>query len=126
MGDMAEGSGTDELSLLEERGWQALSTDGAAATAFYREVLDTHVVMLLPGGMTLDDRETIVASMGGAPWTSFRLENLAVLHLTPDTGVVTYGVVAQRGDTAYSALISSVYVRRDDGWKLAFHQQTPR
>lgn len=39
---------------------------------------------------------------------------------------MTYGVLAQRDDTAYSALMSSVYVRRGDGWKLAFHQQTPR
>jgi hypothetical protein len=50
-----------------------------------------------------------------------------VLQPTADTAVVTYSVVAQReGTPEYSALMSSVYVRRATGWKLAFHQQTPR
>ena len=40
---------------------------------------------------------------------------------------MTYGVVAQRdGAEEYSALIASTYVRRDEGWRLAVHQQTPR
>jgi hypothetical protein len=117
---------THELVRLEEEGWQALSTDGAAAAAFYRDTLDTAVVMLLPGGMVLDDRDTIINSMSGAPWSTFRIENPGVLAPTPDVGVVTYAVVAQRADAEYSALISSMYVRRAAGWKLAFHQQTPR
>jgi hypothetical protein len=42
------------------------------------------------------------------------------MQLTPDTGVVAYGAVAERDGSEYSALMSSTYVRRDDGWKLAF------
>jgi hypothetical protein len=34
--------------------------------------------------------------------------------------------VAERQGRDYRALMSSLYVRREDGWKLAFHQQTPR
>jgi hypothetical protein len=34
--------------------------------------------------------------------------------------------VAQRDERVYSALMSSVYVRRDGERKLIFHQQTPR
>jgi hypothetical protein len=30
-----------------------------------------------------------------------------------------------RGDESYRALVSSGYARRDDGWKMVFHQQTP-
>lgn len=37
-----------------------------------------------------------------------------------------YGVVAERAGTAYSALVSSAYIRRDRAWRLALHQQTPR
>ena len=44
----------------------------------------------------------------------------------PGTGVVTYAVVAERDGREYSALVSSVYVRRPDGWRLVLHQQTPR
>jgi hypothetical protein len=83
--------------------------------------------MLLPGGMVLEDRAAIVQSMSGQPWSSFELEDLRLLQPTADTAVVTYRVVAQReGTPEYSALMSSVHVRRATGWKLAFHQQTPR
>ncbi|WP_169980229.1 nuclear transport factor 2 family protein [Microbispora sp. H10836] len=117
----------DELIALETAGWAALSSTPEAATEFYEQVLDRTVVMLLPGGMVLDDRAAIVKSMAGQPWSSHELQDARVVHLTDDTGLVTYGVVAERdGDSAYSALMSSLYVRRQDGWKLAFHQQTPR
>ncbi len=117
----------DELIDLEERGWEALASDPRTAAEFYEQVLDDSVVMLLPGGMRLTDRDTIVASMGGQPWASYRLEDPQVLELGDDTAVVSYGVVATRdGSPSYTALMSSTYVRRDTGWRLAFHQQTPR
>jgi Domain of unknown function (DUF4440) len=120
-----------EPADLEERGWQALATAptdaGTAALDFYGRVLDDTVVMLLPGGLVLDDRAAIVESMGGPPWSAYRIERLVERRPTADTALVTYGVVARRGDDPeYSALIASLYVRRDDGWRLAFHQQTPR
>lgn len=119
---------TDDLLALEQRGWQALS--GAAgeesAERFYDRVLANAVVMLLPGGMRLTDRDQILGSMSGAPWDAFELEDPQVLELGPDSAVVIYGVVAERDGSPYSALVSSTYVRRDDGWKLALHQQTPR
>ena len=118
--------GSVDCLELERKGWQALSTSGAAA-AFYERVLDADVVMLLPGGMVLDDRSSIIEAMSGEPWASYDLADLRALHPLPDTCVVTYAVVASRpGSPEYSALVSSLYVRREDGWRLAFHQQTPR
>ena len=116
----------DELIALEREGWEALAAGGEVARAFYDRVLDDEVLMLFPGGMVLDDRAAIVESMAGPPWTRYELEDLRGLQLTFDTGVVAYGAIAERDGSEYSALISSTYVRRDDGWKLAFHQQTPR
>ena len=117
----------DELVDLEEQGWRALTTDPRAATEFYEGVLDDDVAMLLPGGLRMTDRAAIVASMGGAPWASYRIEEPQVHALGEDVAVVTYGVVAQReGGPPYSALISSTYVHRAGGWRLALHQQTPR
>jgi hypothetical protein len=116
-----------DLVEIEESGWRALATGAPAAAEFYERTLDASVIMLFPGGVRIDDRAAIIASMGGPPWSSYALEDPQVLEVTPDTGLVTYGVVAQReGSPAYSALISSLYVRRPGGWKLAFHQQTPR
>jgi hypothetical protein len=116
----------DELAALEQEGWDALSTHGDAARAFYDRVLDDQALMLLPGGMVLDDRTTILESMSGQPWSGYVLDDLRCFRPAPDVGVVTYGVVAERGGQEYSALMSSLYVRREAGWKLAFHQQTPR
>jgi hypothetical protein len=116
----------DELIDLETEGWRALSADGAAAAEFYGRVLDDAVVMLLPGAMRLDDRDVILESMRGAPWTSFALEDPQVVALGADGAVVVYGVVALRGGSEYSALVSSAYRRRHGVWRLALHQQTPR
>ncbi len=117
--------GADPVEL-ERRGWQALATSSHAAAAFYRDVLDANVAMLLPGGTMLDDRESVIRSMSGPPWSDYRLEDVRSLTLTGDVSVVIYGVTAQRArGPRYSALINSTYVRRSDGWKLAVHQQTP-
>ena len=119
--------GTVDCLELERQGWHALSTSGPIAAAFYEHVLDSHVVMLLPGGMVLDDRWSIIEAMSGPPWASYALEDLRSLEPLPDVCVVHYGVVANReGSPEYSTLVSSLYVRREDGWRLAFHQQTPR
>ena len=116
-----------EVIKLEQEGWRALASSREAAAAFYERVLDREPVMLLPGGMVLDDRDAIVASMAGQPWSSYELEELRATEPNADTGLVTYGAVARRGEQpAYSALMSSLYVRRDGHWRLAFHQQTPR
>lgn len=118
---------SDELIELEERGWIALSSGGQAAAEFYQAMLDAEVVMLLPGGTRLTDRSLTIDVMSGAPWSDFRLEVPQVLWPTAETGVITYGVTAHRdGQPEYSALVSTLYVRREDGWKVSFHQQTPR
>ncbi len=116
----------DDLIALERQGWEALSADGPTAGAFYDRILDEQCVMLLPGGMVLDDRAGIVEAMSGRPWSRYALEDPRCLRPTADTAVVHYGVVAERDGDEYSALMSSLYVRRESGWRLAFHQQTPR
>jgi hypothetical protein len=111
---------------LEETGWQALSTSGEAAQDFYRQVLADEPVMLFPGGFVLDGRDAIVASMGGPPWSWYRLEDARVFQPTPETALVTYRATARRYEQPdYVALMSSLYVRVGNEWKLIFHQHTP-
>jgi hypothetical protein len=123
-----DGDVDDELVELETQGWEALQAGGEEARAFYDEVLDDHVLMLLPGGLVLDDRAAILEGFAtAAPWAEFRLEAARVLPFRDDGAIVAYEVVARRdGSPEYSALVSSGYVRRAAGWRLAFHQQTPR
>jgi hypothetical protein len=58
----------EELIALERAGFEALSAGGDATASFYQDVLASKVLMLLPGGLRLDDREEVIDSMRGAPW----------------------------------------------------------
>jgi hypothetical protein len=119
-------SNRDDLIELEKQAWQALATDGAAAAEFYAEVLAEDVLVLLPGGMVVDDREAVIDSMRGAPWTSFDLSDERVIDLTDDSAMVAYRVTARRpGQDDYTALLSSTYVQEDGAWRMAVHQQSP-
>jgi hypothetical protein len=114
----------DELLDLERSAWDALSSEGEAA-AFYEDVLAHDVLMLLPGGMVIDDRDQVLASMQGAAWSSYELADERVLDLGPSSAVVAYKATARRDGKDYTALFNSTYIREDAGWKLALHQQTP-
>ena len=116
----------DDPRRLEEQGWEALVAGGDHARRFYGDLLDDDVVMLLPAGLALTDRALMLQTMADSPWSSYELEDVRVHEPTPDTALVTYGVVAHRDETRYSALMSSLYVRRGAGWRMTFHQQTPR
>lgn len=108
---------------LEEEGWKALSTTGGAA--YYRECMTDDGIMVFPG-MVLSKDACIAAIEHAAPWSWFRIEEPRTMRLTEDSAIVIYRASAQRdGQPRYTALMSSVYVRRDGAWKLAFHQQTP-
>lgn len=116
---------SDQLIQLEKDAWQALSTSGEAATSFYDEVLAEEVMILLPGGVVIDDRAKVVASMSGDPWESFEISDERVLELTDSVAVLAYRVTATRHGQEYNALLSSTFVREDGAWRMAVHQQTP-
>ena len=116
---------TTELLDLEREAWEALSTDGATAQAFYDRVLADDVLMLLPGGMVIDDRATVVSSMEHAAWQSYELSDEHVVPLGDEAAVVGYRATATRDDEPYTALFNSTWVRQGGEWKLAVHQQTP-
>jgi hypothetical protein len=88
-------------------------------------VLADEVLMLLPGGLVINDRDAALEAMSGAPWETFELTDERVLDLTPTSAVVAYRATASRTGTEYEALVSSTYVRGDFGWRLTVHQQSP-
>jgi hypothetical protein len=112
-----------ELIEAEREGWQALTTTEGAA--YYERNLTTAAIMGFPSGV-MTRSEALDAMRSAPPWSSFEILEPRVVELTQDCGVLVYQVVAQRvGQPPYRALISSVYVRHDDRWLLAFHQQSP-
>jgi len=112
-----------DLVDLERRGWEALtSPDGAA---FYAEVLSDDAKMVFPDTV-LTRQESLSAIAGAAPWSSFSLEDVHVLAVGAEGGIITYRAVATRaGAFTYDALMTSVYAKRDGAWRLVLHQQTP-
>jgi hypothetical protein len=103
---------------LEEQFWR-----GDAAV--YRRNLAADALMVFePLGVL--DRDAIIASIeGGQRWVDVSFDDVRLVRLTDDTSVVTYRAHGRReGEATYTALVSSVYVRRDGDWQLAFHQHT--
>jgi hypothetical protein len=47
------------------------------------------------------------------------------LQPTDDVALLTYHASAEAKGEPYEARVSSGYVRRNGGWKMMFHQQTP-
>ena len=108
---------------LEQQGWEALSSGRGGA--YYREHLTQDALMVFPFGV-MQREDTIEAMESAPPWVSYEMRDPHLITLTPDSGVLLYGVTAQRaGQQPYTATVSSTFVRRDGSWKLAFHQQTP-
>jgi uncharacterized glyoxalase superfamily protein PhnB len=126
-GALFEPSVVDTLAVLldlEERGWQALSTDAATARAFYADVLAEQAVMVFPGGMVLEGKAAILDSLG-EPWARHKISDPHVVNAASDTAILTYVVTAQRdGQDEYRARIASTYLREDAAWRLVFHQHT--
>ena len=88
---------TRDLIELERAGWDALSESGEAATKHYDEVLSDDVLVIMPGGMVIDDRQQVVDSMSGAAWSRYELRDERVLELDPDTAIVAYRGTATPG-----------------------------
>lgn len=114
-----------ELLELEHQGWQSLCDSTGAE--FYGSVMTDDGVMVLAHGAVLD-REAVVASLGDAPpWRTYEIADERLVELGDRDAILVYTGRAYRDDDepAFVALMSSVYTRRDDGWKLALYQQTP-
>jgi ketosteroid isomerase-like protein len=113
-----------ELVTLEERGWRALSQGEGGA--FYREHMADDGIMVFPVGM-YDKAASIGALEGVPPWESYELDDMRLVAVGGTGGSVTYHAWARRaGDPdAYEALMTSVYRRDGERWRLVLHQQTP-
>lgn len=109
----------DFLIDLERKFW----LEGAE---FYREHLADDFLMLFPGVGLMRRAEAIEGVEGGRRWTEVDIHDELILDLGPDNRLLCYEAKARReGEAEYSALVSSVYVRRDGTWKLTFHHQSP-
>lgn len=72
------------------------------------------------------EREQIAANARTfAGWRDLRMVDRQFVHCG-EVAIISYKAdVTGVNGVSYSALVSSGYFRRDDGWKLGFHQHSP-
>jgi len=113
----------DDLFQIEEGFW-------LAGKEHFLANLDEHCMLAFPqmGEMHGVRSREEVAATASAPnrWRDLQVSNRQCLEATQDLSIISYRADVKRADgQPYAALVSSAYVRRPDGWKLAFHQHSP-
>jgi hypothetical protein len=94
---------------------------------YYRQNLADKCMVVFTEMAGLQTREEI-ASMITDPqrWQDLKLTDKNTLDLGDGAVLLSYRASARRENGApYEARVSTVYVKLNDGWKMAFHQQTP-
>ena len=113
----------DRLLALEREGWDALCR--GTGGAFYGALMTPSALMVLVDGSVFD-RDTIAASLDGAPpWDSYELRDARHVSLVDGAAALVYRARAVRGeDEPFVALMASTYVLVDGEPRLALYQQT--
>ncbi len=117
---------TQEVLYMETQTWEALKISGSELVPF----LAPDCVMIFPGGAIFDASSTpslndILTRQDMKPWTQYKISDVHVLNLGQEAASISYSVEAWRHDTAYEALITSIWRRAGNSWQLVLHQQTP-
>ena len=114
---------TRTLLGLEQSAWQSL-IDGRGRTHFAGVLAPEAIVIGMgPVPATGDDA---LERLGGRTWSWFRLRGPRALALGPAAASLSYRVVARRDfDVEYQALVTSLYRRDGDSWRLVVHHHTP-
>jgi hypothetical protein len=111
---------SNDLLALEKQFW-------FGDAEFYRQNLDDSCLVVfaeMAGPMTKDR----IAGMAkdGNQWKKLDLDFKGLIEPTANFAIVSYHASGTRLDgTPHEANASTGYIRRNGGWKMAFHQQTP-
>jgi hypothetical protein len=124
MASAAQSTSLSELLELEHQGWQALCK--STGSAFYGRLMTDDGVMILANGEVFSRQDVVDSLSDAPPWRSYEIDEEQCIPLGDSAAVLVYRGRAYRDDApTFVALMSSVYVRRGDGWALASYQQTP-
>jgi hypothetical protein len=108
----------NQLMQIERTFW----TGGPEA---YQAHTDDKCLVVFAEMAGVMDRDEIAKSAEKGRWTDVKLHAKGFVQLADDCATVAYDCTAKRKDgQPHHALVSSTYVKRPDGWKLAAHQQT--
>ena len=113
-----------QLIAIEEQLWRN-------DTALYQQHLTDDALLVFPETGVITRNFAVEAiraeNAEGRRWAEVRMDSVQSLQVTKDVALLTYRVTArwEHEKTVITALASSLYLRHDKFWKLAFHQQTP-
>jgi hypothetical protein len=108
----------NDLLAIEDNFW----TGGPEA---YERYVDETCLIAFSEMAGVMSRNDIAKSAEKGRWKDVSLKSKGIAQLSDASAVITYECNAKRkDDQPYHALVSSGYVKRSNGWKLAFHQQT--
>lgn len=112
------------LLKLEHAGWSSLC-DGTGG-AFYRDMMTPDGVMIVADGSVMTRDEAALALGSSRPWSSYEIDVPRMVPISDDAHALIYRGTGRRdGETPFVAMMTSVYVRAGEDWKLALYQQTP-
>jgi hypothetical protein len=97
---------------------------------YFLEHVDEQCLLAFPQGGEMHgvhSREDVAATATPVNrWRDLRMSNGHMLGPAEDVAIISYRADVTRPDgEPYAALVSSAYAKRQEGWKLAFHQHSP-
>ena len=96
----------------------------------YGQRLEDEAVLVFPETGVMHKAAALAGieqeNLAGRRWADVAFADVAAVAVTPDVALLTYRADArwENESTMRSVLATSLYVRRDRGWMLAFHQQS--
>jgi hypothetical protein len=124
MAEVDETTDLKELLELEEAGWASLR-DGTASD-FYGRSMTPDGLMVLANGAVMTRLEVVDALTDAPGWDRFSIDDPTTVDLGEEATALVYTGSATRGDIEFVGVMTSVYVRSRNGWKLALYQQTAK
>ncbi|MCZ2523132.1 MULTISPECIES: nuclear transport factor 2 family protein [Streptomyces] len=115
----------DEIRDLEHQGWRSLCNSTGAD--FYGRIMTSDGLMLLAGGQVFNRQDVIDSLNQAPPWRGYEISDERLIPLGEGQVIFVYTGRAYREseDSAFTAVMSSTYTRREGAWRLALYQQTP-
>ncbi|HWK67120.1 MAG TPA: hypothetical protein VNS34_19515 [Rhizobiaceae bacterium] len=110
----------DELLALEREFW-------TGGRRFFEENTDNECLVAFSSEMAgvMENKDLAATVDEGRRWKVLDLDLKGTVQPSDNVFLLTYEAKAMRaGGEEYHALVSSGYVRRREGWKMMFHQQT--
>lgn len=109
----------DEILAIEKGFW-------TAGEDHFLDHVDDHCLLVFTQMRGLYSRAEVAASARDPHrWSDLRIADVILHQPREDTLFVAYEARVKRATgAAYRALIGSVYLRREDGWKLTSHQHS--